>query len=168
LSFHSDLLEQAEHLANREPKRPKQASLRRAASAAYYAVFHLLIAEGIKATRPTTIRALVRRLYEHGNMKTVCKTWAIGNVANLPEQTRTLVTPPIAPGLQAVAAAFVDLQEARHAADYDLSQTLSRAEALSYVTRARQAFTDWNGVRASSNASIFLAALLFEKQWKAR
>ncbi len=39
-----DLLEQARHLANREPKRPKQASLRRAVSRAYYALFHLLTA----------------------------------------------------------------------------------------------------------------------------
>ena len=41
MSFPNDLLEQARHLANREPKRPKQASLRRAVSTAYYALFHL-------------------------------------------------------------------------------------------------------------------------------
>ena len=40
------LLEQAQHLVKREPKRPKQASLRRAISTAYYALFHLLIFRG--------------------------------------------------------------------------------------------------------------------------
>ena len=48
MPFPNDLLEQARHLANREPKRPKQASLRRAVSAAYYALFHLLAAETAK------------------------------------------------------------------------------------------------------------------------
>jgi hypothetical protein len=32
VSLHKDLLDQAGHLAKREPKRPKQASLRRAVS----------------------------------------------------------------------------------------------------------------------------------------
>ena len=41
------LLEQAQHLVKREPKRPKQASLRRAVSTAYYGLFHLLISEAI-------------------------------------------------------------------------------------------------------------------------
>jgi len=37
MSLHADLLAQAEYLAKKEPKRPRQASLRRAISAAYYA-----------------------------------------------------------------------------------------------------------------------------------
>src|SRR6266571_1109983 len=41
-SLHNELLAQAWHLAKKEPKHPLQASLRRAVSAAYYAVFHLL------------------------------------------------------------------------------------------------------------------------------
>ena len=40
-----DLLDQADHLAAVESGRPKQASLRRAVSAAYYALFHLLAGE---------------------------------------------------------------------------------------------------------------------------
>jgi uncharacterized protein (UPF0332 family) len=45
VAFADDLLEQALHLANRERKGPRQASLRRAVSTAYYALFHLLISE---------------------------------------------------------------------------------------------------------------------------
>ena len=37
MSLHADLLAQAEHLAQLESGRPKQASLRRAISSAYYA-----------------------------------------------------------------------------------------------------------------------------------
>lgn len=39
MSLHADLLKQARHLATKERRRPSQASLRRAISAAYYALF---------------------------------------------------------------------------------------------------------------------------------
>jgi hypothetical protein len=38
-----DLLRQADHLATYEGSNPSQASLRRAVSTAYYALFHLLV-----------------------------------------------------------------------------------------------------------------------------
>jgi uncharacterized protein (UPF0332 family) len=47
MAFADDLLKQAYHLANRESGEPKQASLRRAVSTAYYALFHLLIDEAV-------------------------------------------------------------------------------------------------------------------------
>ncbi|GAB4215496.1 MAG: hypothetical protein OHK0013_41130 [Sandaracinaceae bacterium] len=43
MALHDDLLAQAARLARTDKNRPKQANLRRAASAAYYALFHLLI-----------------------------------------------------------------------------------------------------------------------------
>ena len=43
MTLAADLLKQAERLAKLEPKRPKQASLRRSISAAYYSLFHLLM-----------------------------------------------------------------------------------------------------------------------------
>src|SRR5208337_2257920 len=42
MSLHAELLDQAEQLAQLDPRRPKQANLRRAVSSAYYALFHLL------------------------------------------------------------------------------------------------------------------------------
>ena len=45
MSLHADLLKQARHLSTKEPSRPSQASLRRAISAAYYALFHRLVDE---------------------------------------------------------------------------------------------------------------------------
>ena len=44
MTVHDDLLAQALHLASKEPRRPRQASLRRSVSASYYAVYHLLVA----------------------------------------------------------------------------------------------------------------------------
>jgi len=45
MSLPHDLLAQARLLATKEPRRPKDASLRRAVSTAYYALFHLLTDE---------------------------------------------------------------------------------------------------------------------------
>ena len=47
MPFPDDLLEQAYDLAQKEPANPKQASLRRAVSTAYYSLFHLLIDEAV-------------------------------------------------------------------------------------------------------------------------
>jgi hypothetical protein len=51
VSLASDLLDQASTLAELDPMKPKQASLRRAISAAYYLVFHLLMMMGHGALR---------------------------------------------------------------------------------------------------------------------
>src|SRR5271170_5069238 len=45
MAFADDLLNDAHHLATKGGKNPRQSSLRRAVSTAYYAVFHLLIAD---------------------------------------------------------------------------------------------------------------------------
>jgi len=46
MSIHADLLAQAKQLARKEPQRPRQASLRRAVSAAYYALFQMIPLDG--------------------------------------------------------------------------------------------------------------------------
>jgi hypothetical protein len=73
MSFPNDLLEQARHLANREPKRPKQASLRRAVSTAYYALFHLLGIETAKNWKRPSERFTVARMLDDSPMAKVCK-----------------------------------------------------------------------------------------------
>jgi hypothetical protein len=62
--LHSDLIEQAQHLAKREPNRPRQASLRRAVSTAYYALFHMLISDAalkLVPNSPVWLRDQARR-----------------------------------------------------------------------------------------------------------
>jgi hypothetical protein len=70
-----DLLEQARHLAQRERKRPRQASLRRSVSSAYYAVFHLLISEAaaiLVSGGPDGLKERIGRAFEHASMRQVC------------------------------------------------------------------------------------------------
>lgn len=72
MSLHDDLLEQATQLARLDPRRPKQANLRRAVSSAYYALFHLLTEEaaGLYASEGGLI-ARVCRTHNHADMKKV-------------------------------------------------------------------------------------------------
>jgi hypothetical protein len=69
MALADDLLEQAHHLAKREPKRPRQASLRRAVSTAYYSLFHLLISSAILQWKGVHQRSQMARGFERGPMK---------------------------------------------------------------------------------------------------
>jgi hypothetical protein len=95
-------------------------------------------------------------------MSTVCK----GFVTNPPAPTRDLLTLPLEPALVAVLEAFVELQEARHQADYDPTMTWNRLGAASLVDTARTAFASWQTVRRTPNAVVFATALLLQKQWR--
>ncbi len=73
MSLHSELLKQARFLAQKEPKKPTQASLRRSVSASYYALFHLLVDEAPRlmlsghGRRP--LRDCLARAFQHSSMK---------------------------------------------------------------------------------------------------
>jgi hypothetical protein len=166
MALHDDLLDQAEHLASREPKKPRQASLRRAVSAAYYALFHLLSAEGVQRlvpAHPRSLRAQVRRTFVHSNMREVCQQFGRPRPSNA---LAPLLTFPIESDLVAVAETFVALQEARQEADYDFTATFNRIDVLQQVQRTRAAFVSWRAVRSRPNATVFLTALLFGRQWR--
>jgi hypothetical protein len=163
MSLAHDLLEQARHLSRREPRRPRQASLRRAISAAYYALFHLMIQEaaGTLVARPE-LRARFARAFDHGDMKQASRAFANPQ----PTQMSALAGgTPIPPDLQDVAAAFVELQEARHEADYNIDRSFTRLESTNLVARAAQAFETWQAIRADPVARTYLAALLLWKKW---
>lgn len=168
MTVHHDLLEQARHLVDREPRRPKQASLRRAVSAAYYALFHLLVNEGTARIANTNLPALrrqVARTFAHADMKTICKQFSDGK---LPPYLVELLQLPIQDDLRFAAKAFVDLQEARHRADYDMSHDLARASAGALVRLGEDTFAAWARVRKSANATVFLTALLLGTRWGQR
>jgi hypothetical protein len=139
MALHHDLLEQAAHLASREPRRPRQASLRRAVSSAYYAVFHLLSAEGAKRLSPPQrlLRAQVGRAFAHREMHEVCRQFAAGSLS---ATTAALLSTPLEYELRYVARVFVELQNARHAAGYDLSANFDRFTVFQELGAARRAF----------------------------
>ena len=125
--------------------RPRQASLRRAASAAYYALFRLLVGSAVTAIVARDLRAPLSRVFDHGPMKHVCSTFSATRGGRRPAVSpalTSLVVVPLEPEIVRLARAFVDLQEFRHVADYDLSQRLNRPDVLSKIEQARNAFSD--------------------------
>jgi uncharacterized protein (UPF0332 family) len=165
MSLARDLLEQAEHLSRRERRRPRQASLRRAVSTGYYALFHLLVDEASRlftgGGQPERVRAFVARSFQHTTMKEASERVRTGSLfaelsglGRVPEDLRT------------VARVFVSLQQARHEADYDLSASFKRSEVLRLLKQVRLAFDSWQRVRHQATAKAYLAALLSVRGWK--
>ena len=69
MAYADELLELAQDIANLHPDHPHQASLRRAVSTAYYALFHLLISEATANWQRPELRAVLGRVFDHGPMK---------------------------------------------------------------------------------------------------
>jgi uncharacterized protein (UPF0332 family) len=153
MPFPDDLLEQASDLAFKEPRDPKQASLRRAVSTAYYALFHLLIDEAVSKWAVERQRSILARTFEHGKMKGVCDDLlkvAKGGGSVLPE-------------LVAVAQNFIQLQEQRNRADYDNSKQWSRSDVVNVLDLAMDAFGAWRAVCTQDAAQDFLLQLFLPK-----
>jgi uncharacterized protein (UPF0332 family) len=156
MALADDLLEQAHHLARREPKRPRQASLRRAISTAYYSLFHLLVSSAILQWKGVHQRSQMARGFDHGPMKdaskkTVNKQFDPADAA-------------IAAQLKTVAQAFVDLQQNRHSADYSYLKKWSRTEVQSHVDTATTAFASWRTIQHEKLAKDYLISMLIRER----
>ena len=164
MSLHGDLLEQAEQLATIDARRPKQANLRRAVSASYYALFHLMASEASALYAVELgLAARINRTLNHGEMKK-----ASSMIAN--DKLPRGVQPPgggykTPPDLKIVANTFINLPQARLEADYDLTRTFGREETLAFILAARQAFEAWAKVRKTDDARMYLACFLLWKRW---
>ena len=136
-------------------------------SAAYYALFHMLTEEGAAAigiaVSHAEVQARVRRVFEHRQMRVVCETFISWNASGRPEGLGQLLGSSFDGRIVEVAAAFVELQQARQVADYDLmcpAEWFALDEALRLVNLAETAFEAWSAIRDTSNATVFLTALL--------
>jgi len=161
----NDLLEQANFLSGREANKPKQASLRRAVSAAYYAVFHLLAEEAAAQATVAAPRGLsqrAQRALEHGEMKQAAQNF---DGRQLPRHIQPLLSTPLSLELIGVARNFVQLQELRHEADYDVTAKFDRTTVQRQIKLAEQLFQNWNQIRGTEESKVFLAALMFGKRW---
>lgn len=173
-----DLLLLASELISRDPKRPKQASLRRSISNCYYAVFHRLVQDCCALLVPSTsemrpIQAVLARSVDHGTIVEVCN-----EILNLlaqpkPKQSKSKVllfgTAFQGAGqihLEHFATHFVSLQKARHDADYDLAKRADKFEAQTVLTNARAAIADWKQLLTSDRPAAYAFAFLI-LHWKA-
>jgi hypothetical protein len=156
MAYHDDLLTQALQLVRVDP--PSQFALRRAVSAAYYAVFHFLIAEATSHWSNPSLRTALGRAYDHGVMKI-----ASNRIINPNDFPFTGENPAVVANLRFVAQAFSQLQEDRHFADYNLTKDLDPVDALTQVKRAEKIFAVWPAMRVEQIAQAFLVSLLVKR-----
>ena len=93
-------------------------------------------------------------------MKTQCAAFAKDQ---LPPRLRALL-PAVSAELRTVATAFVELQAARHEADYNLQKRFTRREAIALVERAEEAYEEWGALPWNRETDTFAVALAAGKK----
>ena len=144
--------------------------LRRALSSAYYGLFHRLTTAGSMpfAAYGDTLRLQVARAFSHSAMRKVCDAYVRSPTRPFPASLQHLN--PAAPDqrLSAIAETFAQLQEGRHAADYDLSTVITAQYAAELVRLAETALADFDAIQSLPETTTFLAALLLADRWTRR
>jgi len=158
------LFDQAEKLILSPPAgRPRQVDIRRAISAAYYAVFHATLAAAADqfvgvTKRNTKLYTLVYRSVDHGWFRDLCLEV---RKTQLPDKYQQYVTGGgLGGNIQAFAATALEIQKKRHSADYDPSLRVNSSDAVIAIKAARSALTRFNTADADVRES-FLGLLLF-------
>jgi uncharacterized protein (UPF0332 family) len=169
MSLAEELLAHARFLANLDPRTTSQANIRRAISAAYYAVFHLLAAEvaaQVSPGIPAGLRERTQRVLDHGQMLKVAKAFSQAGSTRAKGLPDDIVLPnSVSQELASIANIFKELQEARHLADYDVLRQFNPIDADTMARKAEKVFKDWKTEKGSSNTPVFLAAMIFGRDW---
>lgn len=158
------LLDQAQLLGSaRNSRRPRQVDIRRAISASYYAVFHLVLTaiadEFVGKTQRNELRyVLVYRNLDHRTFRLICEEVAKPTV---PQRLQKYLP---AGGLERNLRSFSDiavrLQALRHDADYDPSSLHSSVDALFAQYLARTALSKFT-LADPTHRKAFLTLLAF-------
>jgi uncharacterized protein (UPF0332 family) len=154
------LISQAEFLLREATV--NEANIRRAVSSAYYALFHLLIRDAVVNWRHADQHARLARTFDHKRMNDASIA-VLKEIGNLPNQAAAGTDTEQASRfrLSTFAQAFVDLQQARHRADYDIGEPFGSVDAAVDVAQARLAFVTWAEERHEPLAQRYLYTLLF-------
>lgn len=158
------LLEQAQRLiALPSARAPRQVDLRRAISAAYYAVFHAVLGaaadEFVGKTKQSTIQyTLVYRSVAHSTLRSICENATKPKMPG--KYARYVPSGGFDNNIQRFAAAVLELQERRHGADYDPSTRFKMSDATVAISTARSAVDNFRAATADGKTA-FLTLLLF-------
>jgi uncharacterized protein (UPF0332 family) len=161
--MHADLIAQAKRLCKLDPNKPKQANLRRAVSAAYYALFHFLCDQACRAVIGSTnaqapYRQVLMRAFSHAAVYAACNSFSGGNLKGsvsrgLPKQFS------ISSETRQIATALIELQGQRGTADYDLTQRFARSDVWALIRQAENAILRFQQLPSSDDKKFFLACL---------
>lgn len=156
-----ELLGLARQMVDRSAGATVGAELRRAVSTAYYALFHLLIDKGTnRFVAVARLRPLVARTFEHKWMLAVCKDYEAAKPAGAASPGDYILKGATIPAaLVTIASAFIDLQNVRHQADYNLAFPLAHPEAEAAVVQAEAAFLALASVETHPATDEFLTEL---------
>jgi uncharacterized protein (UPF0332 family) len=149
-----ELLNSARSLGRVDPA--TQATLRRAVSTAYYALFHFLVEEACANWMRPEQRHALARTFIHKHMFDVSNS-RVRQYKNAAQDSPEFQ-------LYSVANAFYWLQQERHKADYDMSSTLSAADVELAINLAADAFQRWNTIRNEQIAQDYLFSMLFKER----
>ncbi len=167
MSLSSDLLQQAKDLASKEKNKPRQASLRRAVSAAYYSLFHQFIDEPTKQAAGTAantrdLRLRLGRTFDHLHMKKMCGIFADKNSKN-----GWIDQGKITADLRLAASAFVQLQTERHEADYNTTLSFTRYDVRQLIGKSEFAQRTIRKLKDSPDRRALMLALLVKTTGRA-
>jgi uncharacterized protein (UPF0332 family) len=157
------LFEQAEKLITPQAGRPRQVDVRRAISAAYYAIFHAILTAATDqfigvANRDESRYGLVYRSVDHGWLRKLCEE--VQKPTPSSRFRRYVPAAGFGANIVAFAAAAEDLQEKRHSADYDVMTRMNRSDASLAISTARAALGRLNNASQPERLA-FLSLLLF-------
>jgi hypothetical protein len=146
---------------------PYDTDLRRAASAAFHAVFHALVGHAVRHLMPNAHRADQLRLarsFDPGSVAEVCR-WmtrvgAPGNASALGPLIRPLLDNR---RLAEVAAGFLTLRQVRHHAEYDHLATFTRPGVAADVELASTAVADLGQLGGSRDGHLFFVLVAAQK-----
>src|ERR1700691_1318562 len=158
MAFADDLLALAQDMADLPSEARRQANLRRSVSTAYYALFHLLISEATLNWARPELRPTLGRLFDHGPMCSASEkkgaelnAYLGGNPPESPERT-------VAQHLLTVSTTFVQAQQRRVDADYNMGREVT--EALTQIESVTESFKRWNIIRDEATAQAYLLSML--------
>jgi hypothetical protein len=143
---------------------------RRAVSASYYAVFHMISAAvGLQVSPPAPqgMSGRIQRTLEHRAMKNAMESFRTReSCAKLSSNIGIVCAFSV--DLAEIAEAFGELQDARHLADYDVvdsKRTIGLAWASDCFDKAKRIFEAWDRAKSADEAKLFLATLIFGTKW---
>src|SRR5579872_793154 len=128
-----------------KPSDTEQIDFRRAVSAAYYAVFHLLTMSAAESWAVEREKHRFARLFEHGELKKASQALQ-GKLKVRLGSNPTASDQKTADTLGNITKGFIALQEDRNSADYDNSRQWSYTEVETVIERAYGLYIAWNTV----------------------